>query len=266
MKSGKCRRTRIQDPLISFTAIQGIAPWLKRQPVVQNLGLETIPDQLYLWGLSQTAFQIQAAMPFPNASNAFERVVQKGMPKWNQTLAEYAVGNIFRLPDRPELVWRGLPILVPYLNPVQDEGHGFLHAGIFPVKPPTNAPPQQLFEQLTSRTNLLYYDWEITQSQLNQLRPLLQLSAVFLTISPMSTNSAAFRWLDAVEPRLGNAVTEVSVVSPKELSVLRTSHLGLNGLELLTLANWLEGTNFPKLNLDIHYRPIIKSKRQKEAH
>ncbi len=251
----------IRDPLISFTAIQAIGSWLKRQPLIQQLGLDALPNQLYLWELSQTAFQIQAAVPVTAATNTLNRITEKWVPQFNRSLADHAVGNILRLTNRTELVWKGLPLLVPYLDTVREHGQDYLHAGIFPVDPSPSTAPPQLFQQITSQNNLVYYDWEITQARLTQLRPLLQLGAVFLTVAPMSTNSAASKWLDAVEPRLGNTVTEVSLASPKELQVVRTSHVGLTGLELLSLANWLEGTNFPRLNLDVRFRPAVRTNR-----
>ena len=249
----------IRDPLISFTAIQGVAPWLKQQPLVHKLAGEQAPNQVYFWGSSQTAFQIQAAVPVPSGTTWFERILEQWVPKFNATLKEYAVGKLSPLPDRAEIVWRGLPLLVPYLDKVRDGNREFLHAGIFPVDPPTNAPPPQLFHQLTSQTNLVYYDWEITQARLAQLRSLHQLAGVFLDFSAISTNSGAFKWLDAIEPRLGNTVTEVTLISPRELHFQRTSHMGLNGLELLGVAAWIEGTNFPKLNLQTGFRPVARS-------
>ena len=254
-------RETIRDPLISFTAIQGVSNWLKSTRFFQELGLDQAPNQLFTWGLSQTAFQIQAAAPMPSPTNALNQIT-KAVPNFNKTLAEYAVGNIIRLKDRPELVWKDLPLLVPYLHPVSERNRGYLHGGLFPVAPPTNAPPPQLFEQLTGPTNLVYYDWEITQQRLNQLRPLLELGSVVLTISPMSTNANGNRWLDAIEPRLGNTVTEATLISPQVVQIVRTSHLGLNGLELLSLANWIEGTNFPSMNLDFHFRPVVRTSRK----
>ena len=95
----------IRDPLISFTAVQGIASWLKQKPIIQELGLGDIPNQLYLWGMSQTAFQIQGAVPVANAGQAFERIAAKWVPEFNAPLSRYAVGNIVRLTDRPSLIW-----------------------------------------------------------------------------------------------------------------------------------------------------------------
>jgi hypothetical protein len=255
----------LRDPLISFTAIQGFAPWLKKQPTIQELGLEKVPNQLYLWELSQSSFQLQAAVPVNDPTNVFQRLLQTWAPKFNRTLAEYTAGEVRPLTNRVELMWFGLPILYPYLNPVQEGNQGYLHAGIFPVNPPPTPPPPQLFQQLTTRTNLLYYDWEITQARLNQLRPLVQLSAVFLNFPPMSTNSNASKWLDAIEPRLGNSATEVSAASGRELNLVRTSHLGFNGLELLTLARWIDATNFPQPDLKIGFRPPVRSQHHKPA-
>jgi hypothetical protein len=77
----------------------------------------------------------------------------------------------------------------------------------------------------------------------------------------MSTNSAAHKWLDAIEPRLGNTVTELREISPRELQLVRTSHAGLNGLELLAMANWLESTNFPNAKLEIGFRPVLRQQK-----
>jgi hypothetical protein len=256
----------IRDPVISFTAIQGLASWLQRQPFFKELGLQTVPNQLYLWALSQTPFQFQAAVPVADAQAAVSRIQKQFVPQLNRILAENAVGEIQPLTNRAGLFWRGLPIIVPYLNATRDGKQDFLHAGVFPVDPPATPPPPQLIEQLTGAKDLRYFEWEITQERLIQLRPLLQLASVFLTISPMSTNSAAHKWIDAVEPRLGNTVTEVREISPRELHLVRSSHAGLNGIELLTLASWLEGTNFPNAKFDVGFRAPLKQPRQRERH
>lgn len=249
----------IRDPLISFTAIQGLSSWFQRQPWFADLGLEKAPNQAFLWELSQTAFQVQAAVPVPDADAAFERLSKEGMPKLNRVLADRAVGQVMRLQERTELVWRGLPLLVPYLKPARDGGKSYLHGGLFPVDPSTNAAPEQLFQELTGQPDLLYYEWELTQPKLTQWRPMLQVAAMFLTVSPLSTNSSAAKWLDAVESRLGNTVTAVTRTSDREVQAVRLSPIGLNSLELVSLANWLEGTNFPRLNLQIGFQPVVRS-------
>lgn len=248
----------IRDPLISFTASQGLGRWLKAFPLLQQLGMTRFPNQLFFWGLSQTSFQIQAAAPVASSDKAFQEIIDQKLPRFNQVLSDFAIGSVQRPAEQTKLVWRGLPIVIPYLEPVRDHGKEYLHGGIFPVAPSTNPPPADLFRQVTAQTNLVYYDWEITQARLDEVRPLLQLASVVLNISPMSTNSTAHKWLDAIEPRLGNTVTEVTMSSPRELSLQRSSHIGFNGLELVTLANWLNGTNFPRANLDVRLRPAVQ--------
>jgi hypothetical protein len=251
----------IRDPLLSFTAVQGFASWLQRQPFFKELGLQTAPNQLYLWGLSVTPFQLQAAVPVADAQSAINQV-RKQLPQINKILKAHSVGEIHSRTNQPGLYWRGLPLLVPYLDPKREGNQEFLHAGIFPVEAPTTPAPPQLFEQLTGQKDLRYFEWEITQERLALIRPLIQLASMFVTVSSMSTNAAAHMWLDTVEPRLGNTVTEVRETSPHELSLVRTSHLGLNSIELFALANWLGGTNFPNAKFEIGFRRTLGQRQQ----
>lgn len=242
-----------QDSLISFTALQGFAPWLGRQKLVQELKLSPVPNQVYLWGQAYMPYQIQAAAQVGNPQNFISQFAKVLLPRINTNLYEHAVGQIQGTTNR--LVWIGLPILYPYLTPGRDAE--FVHAGILPVATPvTNPPPAELIRQFAGRTNLIFYDWEVTPARLAQLRELAYLTAVFATIPRMPTNSVTAKWLDAIEPKLGNSVTEISVMSPKELSLVRTSQLGLNGPELLTVAYWLSSANFPNAEFNLRFQPV----------
>ncbi len=53
------------------------------------------------------------------------------------------------------------------------------------------------------------------------------------------------KWLREVRSKLGNAVTEVTVAGPQELHLVRRSHLGLTGFEIVTLVRWIESPGFP---------------------
>lgn len=247
-----------QNSLISFTAAQGLAPWLSRQPFWRELDLQPSPNQFYAWGQANVPFQVQFAFPSGNSTNWLKRIANQWVPRLNTNLNEHAVGEIRALTNRAEIVWRGLPMIVPYLRPAPEPGREFLWGGIFPMDLPTTPPPTALLAQLTGRTNLLYYDWEITEGRLGQLRALAQLLSFVTTFPAFNTNAVSQKWLDAVQPRLGNAITEIAVLSPRELSVVRNSHIGLNGLELLALAYWLDGPNFPKANFQLGFRPLPK--------
>jgi hypothetical protein len=115
----------------------------------------------------------------------------------------------------------------------------------------TNPPPAELLSQLTSLPKLVYYDWEITGARMTSWRVLAQLIATIAGKSQFTTNTAGQPWMIAVEPKLGNAATEVTADSPAEWSLTRKSHLGFTGIELVALVRWLESTNFPKFSFEL---------------
>ena len=47
LRNGRPPTPSTPHSLISFTGLQGIAPWLSRQPVVRDLGLDLIPNQFF---------------------------------------------------------------------------------------------------------------------------------------------------------------------------------------------------------------------------
>jgi hypothetical protein len=100
--------------------------------------------------------------------------------------------------------------------------------------------PAELFEQIIGRTNLVYYDWEITQGRMQQLRTVTQLQSIIARGGLHTTNAVSERWLDAIEPRLGNAVAELTLSRTNEMSLVRRSPIGLDAMELVGLARWAE--------------------------
>jgi hypothetical protein len=253
-----------QNSLISFTAVQGFGPWLNRQPPFHELEVRP-PNQFYAWGQAYLPFQIQAAFPVNDATNWLDRISSRWLPRFNTNLAQHAAGKIFSLTNRAEILWRGLPMIFPFLQPAPEPGHDYLWGGIFPLDLATNPPPAELLQQLTSRTNLLFYDWEITQGRIAQLRPLAELLSQVATIPIINTNSAGALLLYAIEPKLGNTITEIYVTSPRELALVRNSHIGLNGLELVTLAYWLHSPDFPKIDHRITFRPVRRTAGERKS-
>lgn len=253
----------IRDPLISFTALRGFGPWVKTRDWFQKLGLASLPNQLVAWGQSDTPFQIQLAAPVGDATNELKRIAASWVPLVNSNLVDTPIEPVQVHTNVAQINTRML-FLVPFIRVAPEPAGQFLNAGIFPVQPGPKVPPAELFEQL-NRTNLVYYDWEITQFRLGQLRETLDLLGTLLTLPQMGTNSVARRWVDAAAPKLGNTITELSATSSEELSLVRRSHIGLNGLELVALANWIESTNFPKIDLSVGFRPPPKTRRMQGA-
>jgi len=234
----------IKDPVISFTAGQGLSALLGDAKGVADLGVKPLPDQFCMWAQPAVFAQSYVAMPVANATNAVRQLSQS-LPRFVQARFSSLRGRFAYVSNRAELFWQGLPLAEPGLRPHREGGCDYLLAGLFPLAPGSNAAPPALYAQLSGRKNLIYYDWEITQERLVHARPLYQLLDILHHRQFTSTNTPSHRWLREVGPLLGNTVTEVTLDSPKELALVRKSHIGLTGFELYTLARWVESRDFP---------------------
>lgn len=240
------------DPMISFVAVQPVESWIEKIWWVKRLKLESVPDQLFAWALADVPFASYAAAPVRDVTNTI-RQAAKVLPELLSPKDEgRAIGNVVWDPSRTEVIWTGLPVLVPFLRPENEPAGQFLLGGAFPTAPSTNPPPPELISQLRGRTNLLYYHWEITQARLVQWRtmaPLIDIIVMNLTGGTpesrrLSPGPGGQKWLEALGKHLGETVTEITQSGPSELSVVRKSHAGMTGLELLLLAWWLEDPKF----------------------
>ena len=241
----------LRDPLVSFTAARGGADWLGQQPLLKQLDLKPLPNQFFAWSRTDIPYQTLAALPAPGAAKQVEQLGARAPAVLNSNLQQRTLGKLFLVTNRNELIWQGLPLLLPFVRSAPEPGGDFLlaglMAGLIPQGANTNPPPRELFAQL-ERTNLVYYDWEITETRLQQWRQISQLLTMLTMSMPGATAPAGGAWLDAVTPKLGNTITEVTAVSPTELRLVRSSHLGLTGVELVLLAHWLDNPAFPSLH------------------
>ncbi len=243
----------LQDPLLSFTAVQGLEPWLRRHPVLQKLAVPFPLRQFVVWAHTDIPFKTFAALPVPDATNQVRQFAPRLATAMTTNTIPALVGAVRVATNGLEAVWLGLPIFAPFLRPAGEPGDNFLlagtMAGLVPQMPNTNPPPPELLARLTARSNLFYYDWEITEGRLAQWRQMNALLAMLGTAPALPTPTAipTQPWLDAITPHLGNTITEVTLEKPHELQLIRKSHLGLTGFELVQLAKWLGRENFPSL-------------------
>ncbi len=257
----------IRDPLISFTAVQPavspfqqVFPWFGPQDFLALLGLEKEAGPMFAWGLGDVPFQFYAAVPFKNANERMAGLAASLETRWGGTVEKRSMGRIARDEKTGQVSWvGGLPMAVPFLAPAQDEN--YLTAGIFPMVPGTNSMPRELINQVEGRTNLLYYNWEITQGRLLQWKLLGQLLSMMRPSAggqtgppglPVPASNAARgggAWLNDLGAQLGNSVTELIVTSPDAWTLTRKSHSGLTALEWVLLDNWLSSAAFPSLEL-----------------
>lgn len=234
----------IQDPIISFTVGQGIAPLLGQIEGMPELGLKQMPNQFCTWAQAGTPWQTFVTMPVANASNFIQKLAP-AVPKIVQQHLGNTTGEILWASNRAELRWQGLPFVTPSLRALHTNSGDFLFFSMFPRAPKTNPPPSELFAQMAGRNNLVYYDWEITQERLHELRQLGTLLSIAKSWPEALSTSPTRVWLTKVGPMLGNTITEATLTAPNELTLVRKSHLGLTGFELVYLTRWLESPAFP---------------------
>ncbi len=249
----------VRDPLISFTAMQGFGGWLARLPEFKEWELKSAPNQFFTWARSDVPYNLLAAAPMPDASNTVVRAAPHALHTLGTNIVRAGVGRIAFTTNRTEIGWVGMPILVPFVRPAPESGDDFLlfgsMAGIIPHGPNTNPPPAELLNQFLPRTNLVYYDWEITEAKLAQWVPILQLTAMLSANPSFPGAAAANQWLRSVSPKLGNTITEVTAFSPTELKAVRRSDLGLTAIELTLLSRWLDNPAFPALAYPMNAMP-----------
>jgi hypothetical protein len=238
----------IRERVISFTGVQGVGAWLAEQPLPKQLGLEPAPNQVFGWAQKQVPFETYVAWLLPDARSKLPATAERlpGVIKAN--LPWLDVGEVNWDTNAAQVTWMGLPIIRPFLRPAPAPENHFLLAGIFPVSATKQAPgPPELYAQLLGRTNLVYYDWELTQNRLEDWRHLFTLYSALAAYKPPATNNPALVWLADTNMTgyLGNSITELTVNSPRELLMTRASPLGLTGFELVALGRWLDNPAFP---------------------
>jgi hypothetical protein len=237
----------IYQPLVSFTALRGVRPWLARQEWLQHFQVEPVPNQFCAWASAGTPPLLTfAATPMTNAPSLLQRIGPRVETELNPWINSNAFGVLEYSKESASLAWSGIPMFTPTIEAIATPGGSFL-LGRLGAKPPRvgKPAPPELFAQLM-RPNLVYYDWEITQAKLGQWIYLGQTARLAFVLPQMPSDCAAFGFLLAVAPKLGNAGTEVIEDGPARLSVVRNSHLGFTAAELHWLADWLESPAFPR--------------------
>jgi len=249
----------IRERLISFTGVQGVGPWLAQQPLLEQLGLEPAPNQVFGWAKKQVPFETYVAWWLPDAINKLPVTAQRLPAVLKTNWPWLDLREVNWNTNTAQVTCLGLPIIRPFLQPAPAPENQFLVAGIFPVSSTKQPPgPPELYAQLLGRTNLAYYDWEETPSRLEDWRHLITIYSMLAGYMPPATDDPALVWLaDTNMTRwLTNSITEITVNSPRELLLTRASSLGLTGFELVTLGRWLDNPAFPA------YEPPPKAGRR----
>lgn len=234
----------IHDPLVSFTAVRGLTKWLDSMAVWQDLPLGPAPSQLFTWAANGIPLQTYLAIPAANASNQVEKLSASLLDRSRQYLLTNSFGHLERATNGA-LNWVDFPFLPPSVAAMSLPAGDFIVAGWSPVARTNARIPIELISQFLPRTNLVYYDWELTESRVEAWIYLGQSLRLVSHHAQLPPKGVAQNWLNALAPKLGNCVTAAALTGPNQLGVTRTSSCGFTALELQLLADWLEAPDFP---------------------
>ncbi len=253
----------ISDPLISFTAVRGIAGWVESLDVWQQLEAGSPPNQVFLWAQAGMPFLSYLAAPATNGGLILKSLSDRVLPRLNGYMTNHGIGLFTYASNRIE--WAEAPLINPFLMAVE-EHPALLLGGLTPSVNTMKGVPDPLLTQLETPTNTLYYDWELTGARLEQWMNFSQLARLATGKAQLPLNSTSFAWLKALEGRLENSGTRIQTTHSNRVSFVRNSTVGLTAPELILLGDWLESPTFPtNLNSLISEPDVVYPRKSKHT-
>jgi hypothetical protein len=260
----------IRDPLVSFTAGQNAAAFMKPQQWTGRIGENPLTNQFFIWSDLNLPFETSALFPRKDAARHVQLLGRKWPSDFNAELKQHDLGKLKYLAQTNEILWQGLPIITPFLTSIKEKSGEFLLAGTFVFVSGGPPAPADLWAQF-KRSDLVYYDWEFSGPRLAQWRMIEPLLPYFPTArtnydtsaqsaknakAPHTPTTIVENWVTALIPALspskeasanGNVVTEITRSSSTDYTIVRSSQLGFTGFELLILSHGLAGVPLPEL-------------------
>jgi hypothetical protein len=207
--------------------------------------LGAAPDQVFIWSQQGMPFQTYVALAVPDVK-AFLDNTTKQLIKANSWLTNDGFGSFRASTNSEGAVWSDFPVFEPYLRPATNEGTRFVMAGLVPNSVTNQTIPVELLHQVVGATNVIAYDWEMTGQRIESWLFVCQLFRFASHLGQLDPKGECVAWLRALEGKLGNCGTLISMSSPTKLSMVRKSDFGLTAAELHLLTDWFESPTFPK--------------------
>ena len=230
----------IHDPLTSFTAVRGLKELLERGLWPTNR-LGQAPNQAFVWSQDGTPLLSFAAAPSANASNSVSRLVEEVLLPLNRTIDTNLMGGFEITPGQRGVHWVGSPFLSPYVTWTTD---GYIFSGLLQLSSTNSPVPDDLLTELQSRSNLMFYAWEATDSMGKDYLYLGQLLRLILKRQQLPADGAGIKWLRASGSRLKNCVTVLTLVDQQHIEFVQQGGIGLSAMELHAFVDWLESPDF----------------------
>ena len=114
----------IHDPVISFTAMRGIAPWLQKQSWAQPYEIHRCPIRRLSGRWPRCRFRRLWALPVPDAKQALKEIEQK--LSVNTDGDSHLPRRLTMVITNNQISWNGLPFVEPGLQAVHESAGDFL--------------------------------------------------------------------------------------------------------------------------------------------
>jgi len=268
--------TLVREPLVSFATGQDVEPFLKSDETLASFCTNPLRDQFYIWSMNEMPLQTYMVWPVDNPSDTLKQLSSQVLAALNPKLQALNGTQLIWDPKAMQILWAKVPLTVPNLQRAPEAEGQFLAAGLFPWTLGKKPAPNALWEQFKGRTDLVYYDWELTGPRLRELRSVVQILPILQMLgvgpdkpfeagkspakpgvqSPADLVAGARlnveeQWLAGLSLLLGNTVTEVTKTGPAELTIIRNSPFVFTSLELVLLSHWLTDTPAGPVNYSL---------------
>jgi hypothetical protein len=229
----------VPDRHNSLTVGENIDAFLNLDPGFARVTDSPLTNQFYLWAGGGMPFLTFMAWPAAN-TNVLAKFSTEAAKTFTPQLKDYNGTILVWQTNLHRLALGNLRVMIPTVEAVEDKAGAFLLMSCFP-RMPTQPASDDLWKDIKGRNNLVYYDWELTGSRLQDWRLLGRILLLRLPNMTPATHVEDM-WLTEMIPWwAGNTVTEVTRVAPNELSVVRHSPMGFTGIEIFYLSEWLCG-------------------------
>jgi hypothetical protein len=243
----------VREPLISFTAAQGVEPYMQLGEIFSRLPDDPFKGQFFCWAQRSMPFETYMTWPVADGAKAIKELGTEGVGIMNPFLRGWDHSRLKWPPGSSQITWDKTPIMGPYLRCVSEKEGNYLLAGLFTLDENQRPAPAPLWKQFEGHSDIVYYNWELTGLRVHQWRLYSEIVPQMLSVfgKPDAGLPVVENWLASMELSLGNTVTEVTRTSPERLTVTRSAPFVFTGLELVWLSHWLAGEPAGPVNMNL---------------
>ncbi len=258
----------VREPLSSFATGQNVEPFLKSDDTLAALNNNPLRSQFYFWSMGEMPLQSYVAWPDDNPKESLKQFAPGTVETLNPGLKALNGSELEWRPNQSQLLWTKLSLATPLVQPAPEGKGSFMVGGLFPITPGRGPAPDALWQNIQNRSDLVYYDWELTGPRLLRLVAVTQILPILQTLgigpkpgAPAIDAATRGRlkieedWLASLNLLLGTTVTQITKTGPAELTINRNSPFVFSSLELILLSHLLVHTPAGPLDMNLFPHP-----------